>query len=201
MGDVLDGALLRLILTYDMPESQEAQNVLGLGMTGGQATDAQFLTACATWVNGAYGTLQGIMHNNVDLYEGKVIKVIWSGTAWITDRLIGTLFPTFTATDGTDMLPHAVSGVVTMPTIVPKKRGRINIPGITEANQGDSLLGAGAATAMANFATAIRTPFSAGTGTVYYTILGKGGASHTSTGYSLPGVVGSQRRRKPGLGI
>ena len=201
MADIEAGNLMRLVLTWDMPEEQTAQNVLGLGMTGGECTDAQLLTAAATWVSNAFATVQGIVHDQVDLVDADVSKVIWSGASWVTDRVIGSFIPTFAATDATQMLPHAVAGVITFPTIVPKKRGRVFVPGLSEGQQSDSLLVSGASTALGNLAVALRTGFSAGTGTVLYTILGILGQSHVSTGFRVNGLTGTQRRRKPGVGV
>lgn len=201
MGDVVFGDKLRLALEFEMPEEQKAMNILGLSMTSGTATDAQFLTAAATFITTCYATLQGVIHNQVDINDGIINTVVWSGTAWVVDRLIGTILPTFSPTDAADMLPHACAAVVTMPTILPKKRGRIFLPGFSEVQQSDSLWVAGAATAMANFATAIRAGFTAGTGLVQYVVLGKAGGSNGTTGFDVGGVVGSQRRRKPGIGM
>lgn len=201
MADIDIGDLIRLVVTYDMPEEQKAQNVFAMRASAGECTDAQLLTAAATFISSLYATVQGIIHNNVDLNDCKIVKVVWGGAEWITDRVIGNFIPTFTASDGTDMLPHEVTGQMTFPTSVPKRKGKLHLAGLTEAQQADSILVAGAGTAMANFATTMRAGFTAGTATLTYTVLGILGQNNTSTGWSIPGLVGSQRRRKPGVGI
>lgn len=195
------GDTLRLALNWTMPEQVDAYNILGLRCISGTCTEAEFLTACASWVNTAYQTLQSVIHNQVDLAAGTISEVTWSGTEWVVARLIGTILPTFAATNANQMLPHACSGVVVFPTATPKKRGRVNIPGLTEEAQSDSLLTAGTATALGNFATALRTSFNPGTAVMRYNVLGKGGVASTSEGFDVNGIIGSQRRRKPGVGI
>ena len=119
------GDTYRAIVHWVMPEQVDAVNVLGLKILAGTCTDAELMTTLATYLTTAYAFLQTFIHDQVDIADAKIVKVVWSGTAWVTDQIVGTIFPTFTATVPTDMLPHACSAVVTMPTAVPKRRGRI----------------------------------------------------------------------------
>lgn len=195
------GDVYRVAAHFTMPEQVDAYNVLGLKVISGTCTDAELLTAGASWMTTAYAYLQGVMHNQVDLADARVTKVVWSAGAWITDQIVGTIFPTFTAADGTDMLPHAVAPYVTFETLAPKRKGKIKLLGFSEANQADSLVAAGAATAMGNFANAITTVLSPGTALVYYAVLGNDGTARTAISELVRGVVGSVRRRRPGIGI
>ena len=99
------------------------------------------------------------------------------------------------------MLPHATAAVITLPTATPKKFGRVFVPGLTESNQNDSLLTAGAASALSNLAGALLTPFTAAGASFSYKVIGKGGNVDTPTGFAVNGVLGSRRSRKPGVGI
>lgn len=195
------GDHFRAIVGWTMPEQVDAANVLAFKMVSGTCTDSEFQTALAAYLTTAYGYLQGVVHNNVDIAEVKVVEVTWSVASWITTRLVGTISPSFTSTDSGEMLPHACSGVIVMPTSVPKRRGRVNIPGLTEAQQSDSLWVSGCATAMANFGAALRTGFSPGAGSANYYVLGNDGTSSYPGVASVNGLVGSQRSRKPGVGI
>jgi hypothetical protein len=195
------GDIMRAAVNWVMPEQVDAYNVLGLVCYQGTCSDSDFLTSCATWMTSAYSALQGVIHNQVDIATARITQVTWSGTEWIVTRVIGTIFPTFAATDANDMLPHAVAGVVTFPTAIPTRRGRIFVPGLSEVQQADSLLVAGAATALGNFAGLIRTAFHPTGGDVSYYVLGKGGTASVSTGFQVNGLTGTQRKRKPGIGI
>lgn len=193
--------VIRVAVEYDMPESQKAFNVLGMKCISGTCTDLELLTALATYVNGAWATLAGSIHNQVELASCRVTKMSWQTTEWVVSAVLGSFIPSFTPTDANDMLPHAVSGVIVMPTVKPTSRGRINIPGIGEDRQADSLLTSAGATALANFAVAIRTAIAPGTASLYYAVLGNDGTARTSTSADVNGILGSQRRRKPGVGI
>lgn len=198
---ISSGETFRAVVTLDMPESQIAQIVLGLLCESGSCTDAQLLTAAATWLQSAFDRLDTIVHDQVDIQDCVISEVAWSVTYWEVQRLIGTCFPTFAPTNTGEMLPHACSAVITMPTVKPKKRGRINIPGLAEDQQSDSLLVVGAATALANFGNDIKTAFAPGSASMLYVILGQGGTVNGADSVAVNGIIGSQRRRKPGVGI
>ena len=198
---VLANDVFELALHYVMPEDVDAYNILRFFNLSGTATDAQLLVTMAAFVTTAYTTLLGIMSNQVDVADGVLNKIVWTGVKWEVNALVGTILPALTGTDGTDMLPHQCTGLVTFPTLLPRKFGKIHVAGITEANQSDSLLTGGAATALGNFATAMLAAQNPGTAAVYYTISGKGGTSHFPQGFFVRGLMGSQDRRKPGVGI
>lgn len=193
--------VLRLTLDYDMPEQVEANNVIGLLCTSGSCTDAQFLTAAATWVNAILATIVGAVHNQVDCQSGRVTKMIWTGAAWEVDLIIGTILPTWSPTSAVDMLPHAVSPYVTLETLAPRRKGKVKLLGFAEDTQADSILTAAAATAMGNFITALRTAFTPGSASISYAVLGDDGNARLSTAGLVRGIVGSQRQRRPGVGI
>ena len=201
MADIEAGTIIRCAMEWSMPEEVEAYNVWAMQCSTGEATDAQLLTALASWVQNGWATVQGIIKSTVDIQEVTVNKIIWSGTEWIVDRYIGLIFPTFAATNVNDLLPHATAAVLQFPTAVPKKRGRMFVPGLTEDQQAGSLLTGGAITALTNLATAVRSTLVAGTAQIFYTVVGKGGQSDYSTSSITNGTLGSQRKRKPGVGI
>lgn len=198
---VATGNIFRVVVHWAMPEQVDANNVLGLICASGSCTDAELLTAVAAWLTTAFGYLQGAMHNQVDLADARVVQVVWSGAEWITNRVLGTVMPTFAATDANDMLPHAVSPHVTFNTLAPTRKGKVKLTGFSEVQQADSILLAGAATAMGNFASALLTPLSPGSASCNYVVLGDDGQARNSTGALVRGIVGSQRQRRPGVGI
>lgn len=195
------GDIFRVVVGYEMPEEQLAANVIGLLVASGTCTDAQLLAAVATFIGTVYQTVQGAISVNVDLAETRLVKMLWSGTEWITSAVIGSFTPTFTSTDVADMLPHAVSPTATFPTADPKRKGKVKLAGFTELQQDESMLETGAITALVNFATALRAGFAAGSAVVGYAVLGDDGTARPSTGYIIRNVMGSQRSRKPGVGI
>ena len=193
--------VLRVAMHLITPEQVDAYNVIGLFCTAGTCTDAQLLAAVGCWLSTAYVFMQSHINDQVDLAEGRVAKMVWSGTEWITNEIIGTVLPNFTATNVDDMLPHAVSPYVTFDTLAPTRKGKVKLVGFAEDQQADSILTAQASTAIANFANALRTPIVAGAATLIYAILGDDGVARATTAATVRGIVGSQRQRKPGVGI
>jgi len=198
---VTSGDIFRLVVGYEMPNEQEASNVLGLKINSGTGTDLEMAAAAAAFITSLYANLQGVIHNQVDLAECRLVEVTWAGAEWITARVLGTFSPAFTPTDANDMLPHAVAPVITLPTLDPKRKGKVKLTGFSEVQQAESDLVTGAKTAMSNFAVDLRAGFTAGTAAVEYAVLGDDGAARSSTGYIIRSIVGSQRSRKPGIGI
>lgn len=193
--------VLRIALHFVAPEQVDAYNIIGLKCVSGTCTETQLQGAVAAWLSTAYVFMQGNIHDQVDLAEGRIAKMTWSGTEWITSAIIGTVLPNFTATNADDMLPHAVAPYVTFDTEAPTRKGKIKLLGFGEDQQADSILSGAAATAIANFANAIRTSISAGSASLVYAILGDDGVARETTAATVRGIVGSQRQRKPGVGI
>lgn len=195
------GDVLRAAVEFTMPEQVDAFNILGLKVLTGSCTDAELLAAVGGWLTGAFSWLEAGISDQVDIANCRVTKMAWVATQWEVSAVIGNVIPTFTAEAVDDMLPHAVSSVITLPTGKPTSRGRINIPGATESVQADSVIAGLWATALASFATGIMTQLSPGTTTIDYAVLGNDGQARVPTGANVNGILGSQRRRKPGVGI
>jgi len=191
----------RAAVHITLPEQVDAYNILGLKCIAGSCTDAEFLAAAATYIQNVYATVDDVLQQNVDLAETTITKVVFSVDKWIVDALVGTFLPTFTATETGDMLPHIMAMVLTLPTAIPKKRGRVFIPGLSEEHQDDSLLDSTAATALGNFGTTLRSGFTAGGASFNYHVLGNDGLATYPTSFVVNGIMGSNRRRKPGVGI
>lgn len=196
IGDIFEAAV-----EWTMPDEVEAYNVFDFILSDGTATDAQIMSTIGSIMNTAYAFLQADIQNTVDIQEAKINKVIWSGTKWIVDRIVGIIYPVFTGGNLSDMLPHACSPCVTFTTTTPKVRGRKFIPSPGEDRQDESTLLAAFLAGLANFGSAVRTPTASGNGTLTYCILTSLGTSVLSNGVSVDSLISSQRRRKPGLGI
>lgn len=193
--------VFRVAVEFSMPAVQKAYNVIGLKCTAGSATDAQLMSAIDSWLVTAYAFLQGNISTDVDIVEYVVTRMVWSAGKWLVQEVMGSATPVFTATDGADMLPHATAGVVTFPTFVPRRKGKVFVPGLTEANQEASELVSGTLTALGNFANALTTVLLPGTANVYYAVIGDDGVARTAVSYVVNSIAGSQRRRKPGVGV
>lgn len=198
---ISSGDVLRVAQLFEGPEQVDAYNVLGLRCTAGTCTDAEVLAAISTWLNTAYGQIVNMISNQVTMSTGRVAKMAWSGTEWVVSNIIGTVLNPVTFNETTDMLPHAIAAVPVFYTAKPTSRGRINIFGAGEAEQEDGLWNSTAVTLLTNFCGAIRTVLSPGSASLYYAVLGDDGVARTTTSATVNDVPGSQRRRKPGVGI
>lgn len=188
-------------LRFAMPDSVEAYNVFDFLFSGGTATDAEVLTAIGAEVAAAYAYLQNFIYQTVSMQECKVNKVIWSGTAWIVDQIIGQVSPSFTAASTNQMLPHAVAPCVLFPTTYPKRRARKYPPGFTEDTTDGSTVVSTAQTALGSFGAELLTGRTCGTGSIQYVITTSNGLVIAPSSSDVLATVCSQRRRKPGLGI
>jgi len=198
---VAPGDIFRVVVGWDMPDEQLAANVLGLICSSGTGTDAQLLTAAASWVGTMYGTLASAVNQFVDLGETRIVKMSWTGTEWETSSVLGTFTPTFSATNIYEMLPHAVACTVTMPTANPRRKGKVKIPGFSEQMQDGSFIESSGITNLVNFATALIGGLVAGTAVMDYAVLGDDGTARLATGWIVRNILGSQRSRKPGVGV
>lgn len=195
------GDVYRVANHFTMPEQVDAYNIFGLKQTAGTCTDVELVAAIGPWVEAAYAWLLSYIHSTVELQDTRISKMVWSGTEWIVQSILGTIFPTATFTGAGDMLPHAVSPYITFETAAPKRKGKVKLTGFTEFQQADSILTGAASTAMASFASSLRTVLTPGSGQLYYAILCDDGTARTTTAALVRGIVGSQRQRKPGVGI
>ena len=198
---VAAGDIFRLAQHFEGPEQVDAYNIIALKCISGTCTDAELLAAVSTWLKAAYDELVDVISDQVDMAECRVTKMLWSGTEWIVDSLIGSVLNPSTFAETTDMLPHAVSAVPVFATAKPTSRGRVNIFGVGEAEQEDGLWNSTCVADIAAFAADLRSAMSPGTAVLYYAILGDDGVARTTTSVATTDVPGSQRRRKPGVGI
>lgn len=193
--------VFRVAVRWSLPDLVTAYNILGLLCTAGSATDAELLTAIDAWLVTAYAYLQTNISTLADIEEARVSRMAYAAGEWSVSEILGTEYPIFTSTDSAQMLPHAVSLVTTFPTAVPTRKGKVFLPGFTEDATNKSDVNLGLLPVIGNFATALTTVLLPGTATVWYAILGDDGVARLPTAYRVNTLSGTQRRRKPGVGI
>lgn len=128
----------------------------------------------------------------VDVYN-------WVAGEW---AFIGTQSWSWNGSSSADILPYQVAAVLLGKTLAKRKLGRKFIAGFTEgASTGASFTGA-VLTALGTSALAYVTAYTSSAGSVWAPgIQTKGGTWYSFTGGAVSSLVGSMRRRKPGLGI
>ena len=195
------GDIYRVKVEWTLPEQVNAYNQFGVVVTNSTCSNEELLDGIEEWLESAYSELEDSLNVDVTVVSAYVTKVQWSVDHWEVESIIGTRILGIDGTDSTDMLPHAVAAVVTFPTTVPKRRGRVFIPGLADNKVTNSLLTGPTATAIALFAAELIGQFPCTTATAAYYVLGDDGTYTYPASTRVNGVVGSQRRRKPGVGI
>lgn len=194
------GDIYELAMRFLIDGEEDALNVYDFAVTAGTCTDAELLTALAATMTTAYGYLSGIVANNVDDQTSPVSKLVWSGTQWIVDTLIGYVYPTITFTNTADALPYQNSPLVRFLTVFPRVVGKKYLPPFTEGDQADSVISGTALAAMVNFGDQIRTVLTPGSASVSYVVLTKTGGYVGAYGTTANAIMSSQKRRKIGVG-
>ena len=194
------GDIYRLAVKFLMPDEVEAINAIDVYTVSGAATEAQLLLAVASFIEEVYDNVDTIINSNVDIVECRVNKMVWETSRWVVHHLVGVVYPTFAATAGGDMLPHAVAGLIEFPTGFPRRVGKKYIPGLSEACTVGSDVQTGTLTAFSNFALDLLNGFTAGTAAFIYEILADTGYPLAPSTAYIPPLISSQRRRKPGVG-
>lgn len=199
-----DNDLLQARVFFDMPEQviSECTFAYKADLAAPQ-TDATVLAAIDAQMDDMWTNLVTQITEDVQLDHMELREMAWVTDVWEVVRHIGESIPGVTFTSIVEMLPHAVAPYITADTLIPKTRGRKFIPGFTEAQQVDSVLIAGAVTALAAFALDyIGTISIDGSNFLIPVVLSVvDGLARNLTSTNVSDIVGSQRRRKPGVGI
>lgn len=201
---VAPGDILQVVQTINMPDLVKAQNVFTFIAGGtGTATDPVITATIEVFLENFYDELAGRISSAVSLAEATINAMSYDITdGWLVDRNVGTAEPSVTFGATGDMLPHASAAVITAPTAVPKRRSRKSIAGCVEAEVDNSEITTTLLTALALAAIEwiTDTPVTGGI-ILISSLLSDLGITIPLVAATVPDVVGSQRRRKPGVGI
>lgn len=202
---VLDGEVIKAVLEFVLADGVIIQNVLHFLATFlTTQTDADVLDACEQYGEDLYSEIDAYIDQNVSVNPMTVHVVVWDGVEgeWVTDRLVGLADPTIVFTGATDPLPNQNSAVLVGNTARPKSRGRkFMAPFVEVAATGSSWnptvlvdLGLALAHYLADELVTAGNNLSPGVPRA---------SADTFLEFSdgaVNSVVGSQRRRKPGIG-
>jgi hypothetical protein len=201
---VSDGAILRVVASMLFPDSVIAQNVFYavFADTGGSDDEDDVVSDLVDWCEAMFGEITGMIVNDVTTSEIQVYEYDAGDDDW--DE-VGSASWSVTFTDTADMMPHGVAAVLHNKTSDPDTWATKYIGGLGETQALDSDIIAGALADLADFVTDWNTSFiGAATGGTF----GPGVWSEKDTVFklfngtgSVNGILGYQRRRKPGVGI
>lgn len=167
-------------------------------------SDATVLNAVKTWVETLYGFVASEIKSNVTLEDGTVDVIEWNAveSVWEVIQNVGIYSPLDTFASVDEALPNQCSAFVIGNTARPKSKGRIFVFPFTEAFQNHGILTSIAMTALGLFAAQYIAdqPISADA-------LLTGIVRETSSEWlpfltvSFQDVIGTQRRRRQGIGM
>jgi hypothetical protein len=200
-----NGEVIKVIAEVVLPDETITQNVFHFKAdfldTLGDNTVA---TAVEAFVEGFYGYLEAWMDEECTFNPIAIDKVAWNAVKeiWETVYHIGDRTPTVNPNNASEQLPNQVAPVLVAKTERPKSNGRKFIQGFAETASSGSELVAGAITSLSNALGEYLSDIEASTNN--YLIAG---VPRSEANDFLPfasgivnTIIGSQRRRKPGVG-
>jgi len=194
---------VRVSANFELGDGSLYQNIYYFMRTGVDTiTNATLTTTIKARIEAMYATIAGQTKSDTVEQLSFVDKIEWSGTQWLVTENVGTFTPVFTPTQVGDALPYNCAPFIVFKTSRPKTVGRKFLFPFDEAWQANSILVGGALTAMAAF------------GALAITSLPLGGANAMTPGVVRTGtaeffafqvavvndVIGTQRKRRPGVG-
>lgn len=202
---VSDGQVLKAAVEMVLADGTIAQNVFHFicnFVTDQDASD--ILDAIEQYVEDIYQSIQGYLDNSLTMNPMLVDKIEWNATEqiWEVVGFLGSRTPSITVTSTDDPLPNQMAGVLVANTLRPKSRGRKFFPGLVEtaATHGDLI-----AAALTAFTTALNHYLADETVTSGNVL--SPGVPREAAGTFLEftvgvvnSILGTQRRRKPGVG-
>jgi hypothetical protein len=204
---IANGEVLKAVVTSNLPDLVDAQNVFYwlVTTTGIDITEAVALSAIASVVQAMWAELVEVVNENVTLDSIPVHVIEYDETEgeWITNRYIGETVAAFTPTALADLAPHAVAPYLSVATDIVKVIAKKKLAGFVETNFTASTLTSGCEDAIEAFGDEWLTTLNVGTGQslVPVTASTKTGNAEELIAYQVSDITGTQRTRKPGVGI
>lgn len=201
---VQQGTILKAVSTMDLPLATKAQNVWYWKLVGiNPISDEDAMEAIETAVENFFTEVIQSVQEDVTLDD--VIVHEWEYSeelGWHTGRFVGVNELSVVFTGATEMLPHANAAIITAFTDDVKKRSRKSIAGYTEAAQTASEWAGPIITALVAAAVEwMSNQVILGSDQLQPGLPGKDGNWWPFIASLVSALVGSQRQRKPGIGI
>ena len=202
MATISSGDILRLVLTFTMPEGTLAQNIYHY--VADNITDPDSANVANDFIArflSMYAHITPIMNNGVvgqtqELYVRDTVADEW--TLAETDVLAA-----IAGQSGLEMLPHGNAALVSALSTNNRTGGRKYIMGFTEGEQQQGRWLASTVTALALYAAGYADTFTAGAGTYTPGIWSESILDFIPFlgGATVNDIVAYQRRRKIGVGV
>lgn len=202
---VIDGDVLRVTCNFELGDGTQYQNIYHYVRDGTDPySDASHVSTILTRVNVMYATLEDLTKSDVVEQLGYVDRIAYNEItdAWEVVENIGTFTPTFVPIGGAPAMPHMSSPYVIFKTARPRSVGKKFLFPFIETAQDDTILTAGAVTDIVAYGVAALVVGTlGGDATLTPCIVRTGVQTVLNLLVAVVGdVLGSQKRRRPGVG-
>ena len=202
---VQNGDILQAVVEMVLSDGTIAQNVYTYeAQFATQQDNASVLTSVGAAVSAMYQRVDELISENATFNPLILSKMIYNAQeqAWEVVEKIGEILLTVTPTATDDEFPNQIAPTITANTGRPRSRGRKFIPGFTENTATGSDLDSYALSLLADFAADYVNQIIVGAGDnlipgIIRTAVEEFWAFTIAT---VNSIVGTQRRRKPGVG-
>ncbi len=203
---VNDGDILKAVLEFVLADGTIIQNIVHwVAEFVTPQSEVDVLSAAKQYGEDLYGDIDTWVDQNVVVNPMTLHEIMWdpSEGLWVVDRLIGITTPAITFAGATDPLPHQCSAVLVGNTARPKSRGRKFLaPFLDSAASGPdwistvlTALGLVLNHYLADEVVTASNDLSPGVPRTAADEFLKFGTGIVNS------IVGTQRRRKPGVGM
>jgi hypothetical protein len=201
---VTAGEIIKAVATHHLPDNVISQSVwYWIADFDSDQTNTAVLAAVANKIEAFYADLASQIYDATSL--GDVVVNKWSHDpvdGWVTGPLVGVDSLSDTFSQATSMAPHSVAMIITAFTQDVNTRSRKSIGGQSDNIATVSDLIGTAVTALTNALAEWLTPYEISSGNDLVPVVpAKSGVVEYLLYGLISGLVGSQRQRKPGIGV
>ena len=201
---VAPGDVTRVSCRFVLPDGSVCMNVYHYRwVLVSSILDATCVNTLAAQLNLAYDDLEEQIEQNVVAGLSYVDTVAWDGTKWEVTYNVGSFTPALNPTKVGDRVANQNAPFVVFNTSRPKTKGKKFLFGTTEIEQTGSVLSNALVNALVDYASDCMA--NAIIGALDYAVPGVPRATvnqfYDFASAVVTNVVGTQRRRRPGVGI
>lgn len=202
---VNNGEIVKSWMEFNLADGTIAQMVYHWKVySAGEVTSADVIAAVEQYMEDIVAAVQAYIDADITLNPTPVQIVDWDATedAWVIDRNIGTATCTESFSSTVDPLPNQCAPVMVANTARPKSRGRKFFPGFDDNSASGSDMAAAVLTALGTaLAHYLADETISGADVLSPGVIRAGvNAFLDFTTGQVNSVIGTQRRRKPGVG-
>jgi len=200
---VVNDDVLRVTCNFLLPDGTQYQNVYHyIAAFVASFGDSTVVTLIQTQMEAMYAEMVTVVNTGTVEQVSSVDKVAWDGLEWAVTANVGTFIPAFAPSSAGDITPNQISPFVVFKTERPRSVGRKFMFPVMEVNQNQGILTAPQIAALVAYAAEVMTDI---TMAPLSTLIP--GIPRTAVNSFLvfllaivTDIVGTQRRRRPGVG-